>query len=44
MFDKAGRLYGCEGDGRRMVRYEADGGVTVVIRTVMKLLSASEYP
>jgi gluconolactonase len=30
MFDKAGRLYGCEGGGRRMVRYEADGGVTVL--------------
>lgn len=30
MFDKAGRLYGCEGDGRRMVRYEPDGGVTVL--------------
>jgi gluconolactonase len=30
MFDKQGKLYGCEGDGRRMVRYEADGGVTVL--------------
>jgi gluconolactonase len=32
MFDAEGRLYGCQGggDGRRVVRYEADGGVTVV--------------
>jgi gluconolactonase len=30
MLDKQGRLYGCEGDARRMVRYEADGGVTVL--------------
>lgn len=31
MFDAGGRLYGCQGgDGRRVVRYEADGGVTVV--------------
>lgn len=30
MFDKAGRLYGCEGGGRRMVRYEPDGGVTIL--------------
>ena len=33
-FDKAGRLYACEGgatvDARRMVRYEPDGGVTVL--------------
>ncbi len=33
-FDAQGRLYGCEGgaepDGRRVVRYEADGGVTVL--------------
>ena len=28
--DAAGLLYGCEGDGRRLVRYEADGGVTVL--------------
>jgi gluconolactonase len=31
MFDAAGRLYGCQGgDGRRVVRYEPDGSVTVV--------------
>lgn len=30
MFDKQGQLYGCEGDGRRIVRYERDGGVTVL--------------
>jgi gluconolactonase len=32
MFDRRGRLYGCEGGsgGRRVVRYEPDGGVTVV--------------
>jgi gluconolactonase len=30
MFDREGRLYGCEGNARRMVRYEADGGVTVL--------------
>lgn len=36
MFDQEGRLYGCEGGtpgqagGRRIVRYEPDGGVTVV--------------
>jgi gluconolactonase len=30
MFDKEGRLYACEGTGRRMVRYETDGGVTVL--------------
>ncbi|MCC6458628.1 MAG: SMP-30/gluconolactonase/LRE family protein [Caldilineaceae bacterium] len=30
MLDKEGRLYACEGDARRMVRYEADGGVTVL--------------
>lgn len=30
MLDRDGRLYGCEGGGRRMVRYEADGGVTVL--------------
>ena len=29
-FDAQGRLYGCEGDARRFVRYEPDGGVTVV--------------
>jgi gluconolactonase len=28
--DAAGLLYGCEGDGRRLVRYEADGGVTIL--------------
>ena len=30
MFDKDGRLYACEGTARRMVRYEPDGGVTVI--------------
>ena len=30
MFDKQGQLYGCEGDGRRIVRYERNGGVTVL--------------
>lgn len=30
MFDRQGQLYGCEGDGRRIVRYEKDGGVTVL--------------
>ena len=36
MFDAAGRLYGCQGGagrshpGRRVVRYEQDGGVTVI--------------
>lgn len=31
MFGRRGHLYGCQGgDGRRVVRYEADGGVTVV--------------
>jgi gluconolactonase len=30
MFDPNGRLYGCEGGGRRVVRYEPDGGVTVL--------------
>jgi gluconolactonase len=32
MLDANGRLYGCQGGsgGRRVVRYEADGGVTVV--------------
>ena len=30
MLDKQGRLYGCEGDGRRMVRYEPDGTTTVL--------------
>ena len=30
MLDKQGRLYGCESGARRMVRYEADGGVTVI--------------
>lgn len=28
--DSAGNLYACEGGGRRMVRYETDGGVTVL--------------
>jgi gluconolactonase len=30
MLDKNGELYACEGGGRRMVRYEKDGGVTVI--------------
>src|SRR5688572_30202824 len=32
MFDASGRLYGCQGGsgGRRVVRYEADGSVTVI--------------
>jgi gluconolactonase len=30
MLDAEGRLYGCEGGGRRVVRYEPDGGVTVL--------------
>jgi len=29
-FDAEGRLYGCEGDARRFVRYEPDGSTTVV--------------
>jgi gluconolactonase len=31
MFDAAGRLYACEGDARRVVRYEPGGGVTVLV-------------
>ena len=30
MFDKTGRLYGCEGSGRRIVRYDRDGTTTVI--------------
>ena len=30
MFDPQGRLYACEGDARRVVRYEADGAATVL--------------
>ena len=30
MFDQPGRLFACEGDARRVVRYEPDGGVTVL--------------
>ena len=30
MFDKEGELYACEGGGRRMVRYNADGTTTVL--------------
>jgi len=30
MFDPRGTLYACEGGGRRVVRYESDGGVTVL--------------
>lgn len=29
-FDRRGALYVCEGKGRRLARYEADGGVTVL--------------
>jgi gluconolactonase len=28
--DRQGNLYACEGGGRRVVRYEADGGTTVI--------------
>jgi gluconolactonase len=31
MFDKTGQLYACEGDGRRMVRYNGDGTTTVIV-------------
>ena len=31
MLDAQGRLYACEGGGRRMVRYGSDGGVTVLV-------------
>ena len=30
-FDAEGRLYACEGGARRVVRYEADGGTTVLM-------------
>jgi len=30
MFDQQGLLYACEGGGRRIVRYEPDGGTTVI--------------
>ncbi len=30
MFDADGQLYACEGGGRRVVRYEADGSVTTL--------------
>ena len=30
MFDQEGRLHACEGGGRRVVRYEADGTTTVL--------------
>ena len=30
MFDPRGTLYACEGGARRVVRYESDGGVTVL--------------
>jgi gluconolactonase len=30
MFDPVGRLYACEGGARRVVRYESDGGATVL--------------
>ncbi len=31
MLDPDGRLFACEGDARRIVRYEPDGGVTVLV-------------
>ncbi|MBM3934936.1 MAG: SMP-30/gluconolactonase/LRE family protein [SAR202 cluster bacterium] len=31
MFDAQGRLHACEGGGRRVVRYEADGSVTALV-------------
>jgi gluconolactonase len=31
MFDKAGNLYACEGGGRRMARYNADGSTDVIV-------------
>lgn len=31
MFDRAGQLYACEGGGRRIVRYNADGSTTVIV-------------
>ena len=31
MFDSEGRLYACEGGARRVVRYEPDGGTTVLV-------------
>jgi gluconolactonase len=30
VFDKTGQLYGCEGSGRRIVRYNRDGTTTVI--------------
>jgi gluconolactonase len=30
MFDKDGNLYACEGGGRRIARYEPDGGTTII--------------
>lgn len=30
MFDRDGRLYACQGGGRAVVRYERDGGLTVL--------------
>lgn len=32
MFDKSGQLYACEGDGRRIVRYDADATTVVADR------------
>jgi gluconolactonase len=34
MLDKEGNLYACEGGGRRIVRYEKEGGVTVLCDNV----------
>jgi gluconolactonase len=31
MLDRGGRLYACEGGGRRIVRYEPDGRTTVIV-------------
>ena len=31
MFDREGRLYACEGDARRVVRYEPDGSATALV-------------
>lgn len=41
MFDKAGNLYGCEGGGRRIVRYDANGEtVTIAERFEGKRLNS----
>ncbi|MCZ6677661.1 MAG: SMP-30/gluconolactonase/LRE family protein [Candidatus Poribacteria bacterium] len=33
MFDQAGQLYACEGGGRRIVRYDSDGGTAVIVNS-----------